>query len=62
MDSSVSKGNIVYQDAKTRISLITPRLIRIERFSFTDLPTQTVFFRNLGAVAYSWNVSEPGEH
>ena len=57
MDSSVSKGNIVYQDAKTRISLITPRLIRIERFSFTDLPTQTVFFRNLGAVAYSWNVS-----
>ena len=44
--------NIVYQDANVRISLLTSRLIRVEKDSFTDLPTQTVWNRNLGVVPY----------
>lgn len=44
--------NIVFQNNDIRISLLTPQLLRIEREYFTDLPTQTVWNRKLGFVAY----------
>ena len=34
--------NIVYQSADVRISLVTPCLLRVEKGTFTDLPTQCV--------------------
>ena len=45
-------GNVVYQKGDLRISLLTSRLLRVEKGSFTDLPTQTVWNRELGDVAY----------
>ena len=44
--------NIVYQDESVRVALLTTRLIRVEKGKFTDLPTQTVWNRNLGEVAF----------
>lgn len=52
-----AQENIAYQNAHIRISAITPRLIRIEKGIFTDLPTQTVFFRDLGKVSFRWSIS-----
>lgn len=37
-----------------RISVLTPSLVRIERGQWTDLPTQQVWYRDLGEVAFSW--------
>ena len=51
--------NIVYQSAQVRISLLTPRLLRLEKGTFTDLPTQTVWNRDLGEVA--WEMEECGD-
>ena len=44
--------NIVFQNKKIRVTLLTPRLIRIEKDGKTDLPTQTVWNRDLGVVRY----------
>jgi len=44
--------NIVFQNKTIRIGLLTPCLIRIEKGSFTDLPTQTVWNRDLGPVEF----------
>ena len=44
--------NLVFQNKSLRISLLTPCLIRVETGCFTDLPTQTVWNRNLGLVPY----------
>lgn len=41
-------------DSDLRITVITPELIRIEKGGFCDLPTQTVLFRNLGKVDFSF--------
>lgn len=51
--------NIVYQDAEVRVALLTSRLIRVEKGIFTDLPTQTVWNRNLGEVSYE--IEDRGE-
>lgn len=51
-ESDVELKNVVYQEATIRVSLLTPRLLRVEKGAFTDLPTQTVWNRNLGEVAY----------
>ena len=51
--------NIVYQSADVRISLVTPCLMRVEKGAFTDLPTQTVWNRDLGEVA--WQLEEQGD-
>lgn len=49
---SVNK-NIVIASAHVRISLLTSRLLRVEKGCLTDLPTQTVLFRDLGRVPFS---------
>ena len=45
--------NTVYQSENLRLTLLTPCLLRVEQGTFTDLPTQTVWNRNLGDVEYS---------
>ena len=50
--------NVVYENKALRISLITPRLLRVEQGSFTDMPTQTVWNRDLGEV--KWELSHRG--
>ena len=50
--SDPASENIVFQKDSVRISLLTPCLIRVEKGSFTDLPTQTVWNRNLGPVPH----------
>ena len=50
--------NVVYQQENLRLTLITPRMLRIEKSSYTDMPTQTVWNRNLGDA--SWELSRQG--
>lgn len=45
--------NVVWERDGLRISLLTERLVRVETGHFTDLPTQTVWNRSLGAVDFS---------
>ena len=52
-DGFACAENIVV-DSDLRITVITPELVRIEKGGFCDLPTQTVLFRNLGKVDYSF--------
>lgn len=47
-------SNIVYRSDDLRISLLTPCLLRVEKGCFTDLPTQTVWNRDLGKVLYDF--------
>lgn len=54
-DGAACSDNIMI-DGDLRITVITPQLIRIEKGDFCDLPTQTVLFRNLGRVDFSYNV------
>ena len=51
--------NVVYQKDDLRITLLTTRLIRVEKGSVTDLPTQTVWNRDLGAV--EWDFQDLGD-
>ena len=44
---------IIFEQNDLRISLLTPRILRIEKGSFTDLPTQMVINRDFGDVKYS---------
>ena len=44
---------IIFEQNDLRISLITTRLLRTEKGTFTDLPTQTVINRDLGEVEYN---------
>ena len=44
--------NTVLQTDTFRITLLTSRLLRLETGSFTDLPTQTVWNRDLGPVSF----------
>ena len=44
--------NIAYEKKGCRISVLTPCLVRVEKDLVTDLPTQTVWNRDLGVVAY----------
>ena len=46
-------NNIVLERNHVRISLLTSRLLRVEKGHFTDLATQTVLFRDLGTVLFS---------
>ncbi len=43
---------VILEEKDLRISLLTPRLLRTEKGSFTDLPTQTVQNREFEAVPY----------
>ena len=52
-DGSACAENVII-DSDLRITVITSELIRIEKGSFCDLPTQTVLFRNLGKVDFSF--------
>ena len=44
---------VIYEQNDMRISLITPRLLRIEKGAFTDYPTQTVLTRDLDAPSFT---------
>lgn len=50
--------NIVIKTENIRVSLLTSRLIRVEKGNFTDMPTQTIWNRDLGEVAY--DIEEKG--
>ena len=50
----VPERNIVFQDDHIRLSILSSRIIRIEKGIFTDLPTQTVWYRDLGDVDFRW--------
>ena len=52
-DADTSLENIVYETNQVRIALLTSRLLRVETGAFTDMPTQTVWNRNLGKVTFS---------
>ena len=45
--------NIVMENEIIRVSLLTSSLIRVEKGAFTDMPTQTVWNRDLGEVPYT---------
>lgn len=47
---------VIFEKNDLRVSLITSRLLRTEKGSFTDLPTQTVINRDLAEVEYSLNI------
>ena len=40
-----------FEQKDLRVSLLLPTVLRVEKGSFTDLPTQTVLFRDFGEVA-----------
>lgn len=54
-DGKAAEGN-TYTEGSVRVTVLTPRLLRCE-FSksgvFTNEPTQSIFYRNLGAVTFS---------
>ena len=50
---------IILEKDSLRISLILPDLLRIEKGAWTDLPTQTVLFRDFGPVPFS--LSQKGD-
>ena len=59
-ESDTTLKNIVYEDSQVRIALLTSKLLRVETGKFTDMPTQTVWNRNLGVVSFS--VEEKGNN
>ena len=44
---------VIFERNDLRISLLTNRLLRVEKGAFTDLPTQTVLDRDFSAVQYT---------
>ncbi len=50
--STPPRQSAVIAYEKTRITVLTPWLIRVETGHFTDLPTQKVWHRDLGQVSY----------
>lgn len=50
--------NLVYHRESLRLTLLTPRLLRVEQGSVTDLATQTVWNRELETV--SWELEDRG--
>ena len=44
---------VIFERNDWRISLLTPRLLRVEKDAFTDLPTQTVLNRDFSQVQYT---------
>ena len=51
--------NVVYHAGGLRLSLITPRLLRVEKGSITDLATQCVWNRDLGKI--NWEFEDLGD-
>ena len=43
---------IIFERGNVRISLLLPCLVRIEKGNWTDLPTQTVLYRDFGTVEH----------
>ena len=54
--------NIIFQEGPLRISAVSPRIIRIEKRAFTDLPTQTVWYRDHGIVPFHWETTGKTGH
>ena len=46
---------VIFKNQDLRISLLLPCVLRIEKGAFTDLPTQTVLFREFGTVQHTLN-------
>lgn len=44
---------VIFEQGGVRVSLILPTVVRVERESFVDLPTQTVINRDFGKITYS---------
>ncbi len=44
---------VIYEKDSLRISVILPDLLRIEKGAWTDLPTQTVLFRDFGFIPHA---------
>ena len=49
---------VIFQKDALRVSLLLPTVLRVEKGEFTDLPTQTVLYRDFGEV--SATVTEEG--
>lgn len=54
--SSPARAEQVLIAGNTRITVLTSRLLRLETGDFTDLPTQTVWNRDLGEVSYQTDI------
>jgi len=52
IETTPARATAVVTYENTRITVLTPCLIRIETGHFTDLPTQKVWFRDLGHTGY----------
>ena len=52
-DASPTPGRGVLKNDKLRITVLTPCLLRLETGVYTDMPTQTVWNRNLEQVSYT---------
>ena len=44
---------VIYQEKDLRISLLLPDVVRVEKGRWTDLRTQTVFFRHFGDIPHT---------
>lgn len=49
---------VIYQENDLRISLLTSRILRTEKGTFCDLPTQTVQSRDFGEIKYSLDIGD----
>ncbi len=52
IETTQARASAVVTYENTRITILTPCLIRVETGTFTDLPTQKVWFRDLGHTGY----------
>ena len=52
ISATPARENSIVTYEKTRVTVLTPCLIRVETGHFTDLPTQKVWYRDLGGVNY----------
>ena len=49
---------VILEQQDLRFSLIFPDVLRIEKGAWTDLPTQTVWYRDFGDVSYTVSQQE----
>lgn len=53
-----TSSNVIYETDSFRVMVLTPCLLRVEAGAKTDLPTQTVWNRDLGPVSHTVEVTE----
>ena len=52
-DANPAAVHGVLKNDKLRITVLTPCMLRLETGAYTDMPTQTVWNRNLEQVSYT---------